>query len=248
MRGGLWQNARNWSAGRLPTARDQACIPRGQTVELSHGSHRVGSLVAGGAVVVHDASLRLVDPATRTEIGYLTVRRHGVVTFSTAGFSMVSLDINGGAVSNGEGPHRRGPLKVPCGPHTPAEVRACAPPRRPKIARASVAAVRKTWRRFLQELRAGGDGESVARLLGPKACTDPAEDPPRSQHEHVLDCRYMIRYELSLGRIARMSDTLDDLSVRDGAGHARLLDGTEVTFARRRGRWLIWWFDRADPQ
>lgn len=255
IRGGRWHDPANWSKARLPGPRDQACIPRGQTVVIARGSQRVGSVLAGGGLTIERGSLELVDTFTTTEIGYLTVRQGATFVH---GPSDVDVTLGGtidGMVRGGTGTRPAAGPAIPCGVHSPPGVSACRPAPDPakraavrRARRTAGAGVRRAWRQLLQELRAGEDGEAVASLLGPDACMDKGENPPRTERDHLLDCRYMIRYELTLQRIASMSDTLDHLSIRGGTAEARLLDGTAVTFARRHGRWLVWWFNREGPQ
>ena len=61
---GLWQTAGNWSTGSVPGAEDQACIGLGETVQLTSGSYRVGSVEDESALELIGGSLELGDAST----------------------------------------------------------------------------------------------------------------------------------------------------------------------------------------
>jgi RHS repeat-associated protein len=61
---GLWQTAGNWSTGSVPGAEDQACIGLGETVQLTSGSYRVGSVEDEGTLKIIGGSLELGDAST----------------------------------------------------------------------------------------------------------------------------------------------------------------------------------------
>ena len=65
---GLWQTAGNWSTGSVPGAEDQACIGSGETVQLTSGSYRVGSVEDESALEIVGGSLELGDASTMSHL------------------------------------------------------------------------------------------------------------------------------------------------------------------------------------
>jgi hypothetical protein len=66
-----WEQAKNWSAGRLPGPSDYACIPAGisGTVSVGNGAKVEGVSVANaGGLRLHNFGLELTDPATPSTI------------------------------------------------------------------------------------------------------------------------------------------------------------------------------------
>jgi RHS repeat-associated protein len=69
---GLWQTGENWSTGDVPSSSDRACIPEGATVDITSGTHEVGSLESAGELIIAGGTLDLADGAETSDARSLT--------------------------------------------------------------------------------------------------------------------------------------------------------------------------------
>jgi hypothetical protein len=69
---GLWQTGENWSTGDVPSSSDRACIPEGATVDVTSGTHEVGSIESAGELVIAGGTLELADGAETSDARSLT--------------------------------------------------------------------------------------------------------------------------------------------------------------------------------
>ncbi len=70
---GLWQTAGNWSTGSVPGPSEIACIGSGETVQITEGTNRVGSLEDQGGLVISGGSLELVSSSHASSVGSLSL-------------------------------------------------------------------------------------------------------------------------------------------------------------------------------
>jgi hypothetical protein len=94
----LWQTAGNWSAGRVPSSGDHACIGPETTVQLS-GASSLASLADEGALIV-DGSLELTSTAEPSAVASLTLNGGTLAGTATLHASR-SLSVTGNATSSG---------------------------------------------------------------------------------------------------------------------------------------------------
>jgi RHS repeat-associated protein len=71
---GSWQNAANWSTGKVPSATDVACVGSGKTAEINSGTAEAAVLQGEGAVVVYEATLELLSGSEQSSINSLTLK------------------------------------------------------------------------------------------------------------------------------------------------------------------------------
>src|SRR4051794_21925697 len=112
-RRGEWHLARHWSARREPTALDEACVPRGRTVLISHGTAHVGALVAGGDLVMTGGTLELASLETASEV--FNLRIGGRAALYGGGNLIVIGSERGGGGKGGGGRGARAPPPPPRG-------------------------------------------------------------------------------------------------------------------------------------
>ena len=70
---GQWETAGNWSTGAVPDSSDRACIPLGDTANVTSAFNQVGSIGGEGTLVISRGSLELADAAAVSEVDGLTV-------------------------------------------------------------------------------------------------------------------------------------------------------------------------------
>jgi RHS repeat-associated protein len=76
---GEWQTASDWSAGKVPTSSDVACIGSGKTVKVTTGTNQTGVVQGEGALVISAGSLEVANALEASSITSLTVNG-GILT------------------------------------------------------------------------------------------------------------------------------------------------------------------------
>jgi hypothetical protein len=224
--GGDWDDAGNWSGHRVPGGGDQACIARGRGAVVAHGHYEVGSLVAGGRLLIAaDGALDLVDPSTTTIVGDLVLRG----TLHAASRVIAGDMTLAGTYRSirGEG-ESSGPPVVPCGPHRPLGVPDCrGPAALPSAPRVDTAlrAVTAQWRHFTDRVVAAVADDAPANRAAVAALYDRPGGVPRL---------------LRLFGAGGFPDRLGLVLVRGKVARSRYVD-----FARHGGGWHV---SRVRPQ
>jgi len=104
---GNWIEAESWSAERVPTESDVACIPKSHSVIVDSGPQRVETLRGGGELVITEASLAVVGVAEASNIGTLRLRQGGELG-GTGELWVTEFLLGAGGLMKGDGYTRLG--------------------------------------------------------------------------------------------------------------------------------------------
>ncbi len=70
---GSWRTAEDWSAGKVPSSTDVACIGSGKTVKVTEGTNQAGVVQGAGTLVISGGSLEVSSALEVSSIARLSV-------------------------------------------------------------------------------------------------------------------------------------------------------------------------------